>query len=89
MEINQCRIKGKIFVSQTNYILKLLDKFSMSQVKAAKTSVVGYFTLASTLSPSNDDKKDGMDKLPYASATGSVCTPWFAQDPTWHMQQVW
>ncbi|KAJ8492114.1 hypothetical protein OPV22_013835 [Ensete ventricosum] len=78
MQISRDRRKRKIWLSQEKYIEKVLDRFSMSNAKPVGSPLAGHFKLCSDQSPSSDEKEK-MQKVPYASAVGSlmyamVCT---------------
>ncbi|KAJ8466528.1 hypothetical protein OPV22_029080 [Ensete ventricosum] len=79
MQISRDRRKRKIWLSQEKYIEKVLDRFSMSNAKPVGSPLAGHFKLCSDQSPSSDEEKEKMQKVPYASAVGSlmyamVCT---------------
>ncbi|KAL5577780.1 hypothetical protein UlMin_019479 [Ulmus minor] len=51
----------------------------MKESKAVQTPLVGYFKLSSNMSPKTDEEKESVERIPYASAVGSlmyamVCT---------------
>ncbi|CAL1406718.1 unnamed protein product [Linum trigynum] len=69
----------KIWLSQEKYIEKVLQRFNMDNAKAVSCPLANHFTLTSKQSPSTEKEKAEMDKIPYASAVGSlmyamVCT---------------
>ncbi|CAL1361567.1 unnamed protein product [Linum trigynum] len=69
----------KIWLSQEKYIEKVLQRFHMDNAKAVSCPLANHFTLTSKQSPSTEKEKAEMDKIPYASAVGSlmyamVCT---------------
>ncbi|CAL1397307.1 unnamed protein product [Linum trigynum] len=69
----------KIWFSQEKYIEKVLQRFNMDNAKAVSCPLANHFTLTSKQSPSIEKEKAEMDKIPYASAVGSlmyamVCT---------------
>ncbi|CAL1360545.1 unnamed protein product [Linum trigynum] len=69
----------KIWLSQEKYIEKVLQRFNMDNAKAVSCPFANHFTLTSKQSPSTEKEKAEMDKIPYASAVGSlmyamVCT---------------
>ena len=47
MEIIRDRKQGTLFVSQCNYLRKVLEKFGMSESKAVQTPLAGHFKLSS------------------------------------------
>ncbi|CAL1380337.1 unnamed protein product [Linum trigynum] len=69
----------KIWLSQEKYIENVLQRFNMDNAKAVSCPLANHFTLTSKQSPSTKKEKAEMDKIPYASAVGSlmyamVCT---------------
>ncbi|CAL1392755.1 unnamed protein product [Linum trigynum] len=69
----------KIWLSQEKYIEKVLQRFNMDNAKAVSCPLAYYFILTSKQSPSTEKEMVEMDKIPYASAVGSlmyamVCT---------------
>ena len=57
----------------------MLHMFQMEKAKAVSTPLATHFKLSCKQSPSSDEEKKDMEKVPYASAVGSlmyamVCT---------------
>ena len=61
-----------IFLSQQRYIVKILEKFGMSNAKAVSTPLAMHFRLSAVQSPTSEDEKLQMSKVPYASTVGSI-----------------
>lgn len=66
-------------MSQAEYIRKVLQRFSMNYAKPVKIPLASHFKLSKDQCPETDEEKAYMDKVPYASAIGSlmyamVCT---------------
>lgn len=79
MKISRDRMNGKLWLSQENYIEKVLKRFNMISAKAVSSPLAGHFKLSSSQCPSSDKEKEEMSRVPYASAVGSlmyamVCT---------------
>ena len=73
------RSLGIIWLSQENYIKKVLERFNMDKAKPVNCPHAGHFKLSSSQCPTSDEEKNEMHKIPYASAVGSlmyamVCT---------------
>ena len=73
------RLLGLIWLSQENYIKKVLERFNMDKAKPVNFPLVGHFKLSSSQCPTSDEEKNELQKIPYASAVGSlmyamVCT---------------
>ena len=72
MEIHRDRQAGKLFLSQKNYIEKVLERFNMQQSKPVSTPLAAHFKLLATLSPKSKEEKEYMSHVPYSSAVGSI-----------------
>ena len=78
MQIYRDRNNRKIWLSQKNYLKKILQRFNMQDCKPISTPLPINFKLSSSMSPSNEARME-MSRVPYASAVGSlmfamVCT---------------
>lgn len=79
MKIVRDRKKGLIWLSQERYIEKVLGRFKMDKAKPVGCPLASHFKLSSKQCPTSEKEKDEMEKVPYASAVGSlmydmVCT---------------
>lgn len=80
MEITRDRARGTIWLTQTQYLKKVLQTFGISDnTKPVSTPLASQFKLSLLLSPSTDDQKKQMEGIPYANAVGAlmyamVCT---------------
>uniref|UniRef100_A0A2N9FQZ7 Integrase catalytic domain-containing protein n=1 Tax=Fagus sylvatica TaxID=28930 RepID=A0A2N9FQZ7_FAGSY len=77
MEIRRDRGARKLWLSQKNYIRKVLEKFSMLDAK--RTPLANHFRLSGSQCPKNEEEIENMSKVPYASVVGClmyamVCT---------------
>ena len=72
MQIHRDRSKRKIWLSQKNYLKKILRRFNMQDCKPISTSLPITFKLSSSMSPSNEAERMAMSRVPYASAVGSL-----------------
>ena len=85
MEIRRERALGRLWLSQSGYVKKVLERFSMENAKPISTPLANHFRLCTTRCPKTDDNVQGMSKIPYASAVrclmyAMVCTiPYLAQ----------
>ena len=73
------RNSGILRLSHEEYVKKVMNRFSMSDVKFVSTSLATHFKLSKEQSPTTEEERDHMDKVPYASTIGSlmnvmVCT---------------
>jgi len=46
MEITRDRSTGRLWLSKENYILKVLEKFNMTEVRPVTTCLAGHFKLS-------------------------------------------
>ena len=79
IRIERDRELMKMYLSQEQYIEKVLERFNMSQAKVVSSPLASHFKLSSKHSPSTDKEKEDMRRVMYASAIGSlmysmVCT---------------
>ena len=79
IRIERDRTLKKLYLSQEQYIEKLLERFNMSQAKVVSSPLASHFKLSNRHNPSIDKEKEGIRRVPYASAVGSlmyamVCT---------------
>ena len=73
------RSLGLIWLSQENYIKKVLERFNMDKAKPVNCPLAGHFKLSLSQCPTSDEEKNEMQKIPYALVVGSlmyvmVCT---------------
>src|SRR5438270_12344392 len=79
MEITRDRSADGLWLSQENYVLKVLERFDMTEARPVTTPLAGHFRLSSEQCPRSPGEEDEMSRVPYASAVGSlmyamVCT---------------
>ncbi|WVZ24581.1 hypothetical protein V8G54_003125 [Vigna mungo] len=79
MKISRDCSRRMLWVSQEDYIEKILKWFNMHNAKSARAPIVGHFKLSKSQCPKNEEEKEEMSKVPYSSAVGSlmyamVCT---------------
>nr|GEU84070.1 putative polyprotein [Tanacetum cinerariifolium] len=79
MEIRRDRKMGKLILSQTDYISKVLKKFNMSSCKPVPTQLASHFKLSSHEFPKSKEDIEDMSRVPYSSVVGNlmyvmVCT---------------
>jgi len=76
MKITRDRGSSRLWLSQKNYILNVLERFNMAEERPITTLLVGHFKSSSKHCPQLPEE---MSRVPYASAVGSlmydlVCT---------------
>lgn len=72
MHITRDREKGTISIDQHQYIKDVLMKFNMSDCNSVSTPVDVNQKLTNEMSPSDEDAKQEMKKIPYQEAVGSL-----------------
>jgi len=77
MEITRDRGLGRLWLSQENYILKVLERFNMTEIRPVTTPLAGHFKLSSKQYPQSP-KEEEMSRVPYASVVGSLILLWSA-----------
>ena len=81
MRIERDRSKKLIWLSQTEYIDKVLQCFNMDKGKALSVPLQSYVKLSKQDCPVSDQEKAEMEKIPYASAVGSLMYAMIATRP--------
>ena len=72
MQIHRDRRDRKVWLSQKNYLLKVLRRFNMQDCKPISTPLSVGYKLSSSMCPSNEAQRMEMSRVPYASAVGSL-----------------
>ena len=72
IKIYRDRSRKLIGLSQSNYIDKVLRRFSMQDSKRGFLPMTHGTTLSKTQCPQTQDERDRMSRIPYASAIGSI-----------------
>jgi hypothetical protein len=81
MEISRDRKSGLLFLSQHNYIQKLLRRINMHDSKPVSTPIASHFKLSSSQCPSTDSDFDYMSKVPYSNAVSSLMYAMICSSP--------
>ena len=72
MQLHRDRKTGTLFLSQEDYIRRVIDKFGMANSKLVQTPLAPHFRLSDQLSPTTEAEKSEMVNVPYASAVGCL-----------------
>ena len=72
MQIHRDRKDRRIWLSQKNYLQKVLRRFNMQDCKPITTPLPVNYKLSSSMCPSNEAERMEMSRVPYASAVGSL-----------------
>ncbi|KAD4180551.1 hypothetical protein E3N88_29142 [Mikania micrantha] len=79
IRITRDRASKKLHMSQEQYIERVLCRFNMANAKVVSSPLIPNFKLTDKDCPSSEKEIEEMDRVPYASAVGSlmyamVCT---------------
>lgn len=79
MRISRDRSRSRLWLSQSDYVEKVLKRFNMDGCTPVSTPFAGHFQLSSEDCPKSKEDRQRMEKVPYKSAVGSlmyamVCT---------------
>ena len=72
IKIYRDKSKRMIGLSQSTYIDKVMNRFSMQNSKRGFFPMCHGISLSKTECPTMQDERDRMSKIPYASAIGSI-----------------
>ena len=72
IKIYRDRSRRLIGLLQSTYLDKILKKFNMDESKKGFLPMLQGKTLSKTQSPASAEEREIMDKVPYASAIGSI-----------------
>nr|XP_033512267.1 secreted RxLR effector protein 161-like [Nicotiana tomentosiformis] len=80
MEIKRDRHSKKLYISQREYLKRVIDRFGMNDnTKSVSTLLAPHFKLSDAMSLKNKAEREYMSRVPYANVVGSlmyamVCT---------------
>ncbi|XP_062114074.1 secreted RxLR effector protein 161-like [Humulus lupulus] len=72
IEVVRNRKEGKMVLTQSSYITKVIKKFILDNSKASAVPLAGHFKLSNDQCPKNEAEKREMEKVPYAVAVGCL-----------------
>ena len=81
MRVTRDRKKGLLFLSQEEYVHKVLERFNMQSGRSVSTPLPAYLKLSKDDCPKSVEDKAAMAKVPYASACGSLMYAMVATRP--------
>ena len=81
MRITRDRKNGLPYLSQRDYVHKVLQRFNMQNGKPLSSPLPAYLKLSKGDCPKSDEDKATMAKIPYASACGSLMYAMVATRP--------
>ncbi|MCO5596082.1 hypothetical protein L7F22_050140 [Adiantum nelumboides] len=81
MRISRDRPNRRLYLSQRDYVDKVLSRFHMEGGKAIGTPLPPYVKLTAQDCPNTDDMRAEMAKIPYASAVRSLLYAMVATRP--------
>ena len=86
IEIRRERHLRKLYLSQKDYLEKVLVKFGMVDSKPVLTPLSAQFKLKGSHGEKSEDDRAYMSKIPYANILDQLCMQWSALDQICHMQ---
>ncbi|CAJ2646442.1 unnamed protein product [Trifolium pratense] len=72
MDILRDRSKGELFLSQHDYLKKVVERFRMTDSKVVNTPLGHHSNLSIKQCPQSEDERKKMESTPYASGVGSI-----------------
>jgi len=73
MEITRNQEKGLVYLTQKQYLCKLLQHFGINDAtKPVRTPMALHFKLSALLSPKNNEEKLQMKNIPYSNLVGGL-----------------
>ncbi|KAH9753275.1 hypothetical protein KPL71_015010 [Citrus sinensis] len=72
MQIIRDRDSKILYLSQADYVKKVLTRFNMEDSKPVSTPLSAHFQLSKSLEPTTDDDFNYLRKIPYSSTVGSI-----------------
>ncbi|CAJ2648276.1 unnamed protein product [Trifolium pratense] len=72
MDILRDQSKGELFLSQHDYLTKVVERFRMTDSKVVKTPLGHHSKLSIKQCPQSEDERKKMESTPYASGVGSI-----------------
>jgi len=72
MEITRDRGSCRLWLSQENYVLKVLERINMAEARPVTTPLAGHFKLSSKQHPQSPEEKEEMSRVSYTSTMGSL-----------------
>ena len=72
IEVIRDRTRGTLFLSQRDYVKKVLRKFGMFDAKTVTTPLASHFKLSNKQAPQSEEEIQKMDTLRYANVVGSI-----------------
>ena len=80
MKISRNRVKRQLFLSQTDYIGRVLERFNMQSAKSASTPLPIHLRLSQRDCPTSGPEGEDIKSVPYAPVVGSIM---YAMVATW------
>lgn len=72
MKIVRTRNERKLFLTQADYIRKVLDRFEMLSSKSVSIPLAAHIKLSKKQEPTEEADVEYMGKIPYSNAVGSI-----------------
>jgi len=81
MKITRDRGSSRLWLSQENYVLKVLERFNMAKVRPVTTPLADHFKLSFKQCPQSPEEEKEISRVPYTSAVGSLMYAMFFTRP--------
>ncbi|KAL1536502.1 hypothetical protein AAHA92_29144 [Salvia divinorum] len=72
MNIVRDRSKKEIWLNQTDYVSRVIERFKMEETKEVGTPMALHFRLSKQQAPESEEEKEEMQLIPYANIVGSI-----------------
>ena len=72
MDIVRDRSKKEIWLNQSDYVDRVIEKFKMEEIKGVGTPLALHFRLSKQQTPESDEERQEMQVIPYANIVGSI-----------------
>ena len=73
MEIKRDRHSKKLYLSQKEYLKRVLKRFGMNKkMKSVSTPLAPHFKFSDAMSRNNEVEREYMSRVPYTNAIGSL-----------------
>ena len=72
IDIRRDRTHKKLYLTQKNYLAKVLSKFGMKDTKLVLIPLASQFKLQESSGTKTEEEKAYMDRIPYANIVGSI-----------------
>ena len=72
MNIVRNRSKKEVWLNQTDYVSRVIERFKMEEIKGVGTPMAQHFRLSKQQAPEGEREREEMQLIPYANIVGSI-----------------